>query len=61
MNHFVLKIQFNKRVFLYDIFNKEFLLNFLVKIVIKKSCENFDAFSRQNDSFIFPPDGGAEE
>ena len=46
---------------MYDIFNKKIYLNFLVKNVIKKSYVKFDAFSRQNGSFIFPQNGGAQK
>ena len=32
---------------------------FLLKISYKNFCVNFDAFSRQNGSFIFPQNRGA--
>ena len=35
---------------MYDNFNKNILINFIVKIVIKISCVKFDVFSRQNES-----------
>ena len=32
-----------------------------LKMSYKNSCVNFDAFSRQNDLFIFPQNGGAKK
>ena len=37
------------------------LLDFLVEIVVQSSYVKFDAYSRRNDSFIFPPKLGAEK
>ena len=44
--------------FLYNNFRKKI---FLLKLSYKNSCVKFDAFSRQNGSFIFPSKTGGEK
>ena len=53
MSHYVLKLHQFK--LFYDNFNKKILVIFLVKFIIRNSCEKFYALSRRNSSYIFPP------
>ena len=46
--------------FLHDNFKKKINI-FLLKLSYKNSFVKFNAFSRQNGSFIFPQKGGAEK
>ena len=42
------------------VYNKKIYKYYLVKMLYKNSCVNFDAFSKQNGSFIFPQNRGAQ-
>ena len=46
--------------FFMTILTRQFKKIFLLKVPFKISCVNFDAFSRQNNFFIFPQNGGAQ-
>ena len=43
------------------ILKRKFLQNSLVKLSYKNSCVKFDAFSKENGSFIFTENRGAQK